>query len=64
MKVTSFKLNADERETLERLVREMGAGTISECLRQLIASGARAYRLDKPTRRSRKLDIGEYRNAA
>ncbi len=51
---TSVCLSTDERATLEALVDAMGARSLSDGLRLLIAGGAATYGIPQP-RRPRRL---------
>lgn len=55
--VLRFRVTRDERQTLDAIRERTGATTRSEALRLLVTAGARAYGLDKPRRRLRRLEL-------
>lgn len=52
-----FRATNDEAQIVEALREKVGAKNISETLRILVQSGARAYGLDKPRPRLRRLTL-------
>lgn len=55
--VIACRVTAAERQVLDMICARTGATNRSEAMRYLLQSGARAYGLDKPRRRLRRLEL-------